>query len=55
MIKTDFSEFKESLKEFLKWVNEKQNCNDIVGSELGLYLGGKCSCPDPWRYHKGLL
>uniref|UniRef100_A0A8V5GHX1 Uncharacterized protein n=1 Tax=Melopsittacus undulatus TaxID=13146 RepID=A0A8V5GHX1_MELUD len=55
MVKTDFLEFKESLKEFLKWVNEKQNCSDIVGSELGLYPGGKCSCPDPWRYHKGLF
>uniref|UniRef100_A0A672TW34 Interleukin-7 n=1 Tax=Strigops habroptila TaxID=2489341 RepID=A0A672TW34_STRHB len=54
MAKTDFSQFKESLKEFLRWVNGKK-CSNIVGSELGLYPGGKCSCHDPGKYSKGLL
>ncbi|XP_076206536.1 uncharacterized protein LOC143166209 [Aptenodytes patagonicus] len=53
--KTSFSRFKESLEEFLKWVNEKHDCKNIVRSELGLYLDGKCSCPDLWKYRKGLL
>ncbi|XP_009930719.2 uncharacterized protein LOC104327509 [Opisthocomus hoazin] len=53
--KTNFSRFKESLEEFLKWVNEKQNCSNITRGESGLYPDSKCSCPDPWKYSKGLL
>ncbi|XP_009864599.1 PREDICTED: uncharacterized protein LOC104271585 [Apaloderma vittatum] len=52
---TDFSRFKESLEEFLKWVNQKQNCSNIMRNDLYLYLDDKCSCLDSWKYHKGLL
>uniref|UniRef100_A0A663MT20 Uncharacterized protein n=1 Tax=Athene cunicularia TaxID=194338 RepID=A0A663MT20_ATHCN len=55
MTNTNFSKFKESLKEFLKWVNHKQECNFIVRSESGLYPDNKCTCPDLWKYSKGLL
>ncbi|XP_009577432.1 PREDICTED: uncharacterized protein LOC104077773 [Fulmarus glacialis] len=53
--KTNFSQFKETLKKFLKWINGKQNCSNIVRSESGLYPDGKCSCRDPWKYRRGLL
>ncbi|XP_055574340.1 uncharacterized protein LOC129736629 [Falco cherrug] len=53
--KTSFSQFKESLKEFLRWVNEKQDCSNIVRNESNFFLDSKCSCPDPWDHRKGLL
>ncbi|KAM9604120.1 uncharacterized protein ACIBXB_003071 [Morphnus guianensis] len=52
---TNFPLFKKSLEEFLKWVNQKQNCSNITRSESDLYRRCKCSCPDLWKYHKGLL
>uniref|UniRef100_A0A8C0ZEC3 Interleukin-7 n=1 Tax=Cyanistes caeruleus TaxID=156563 RepID=A0A8C0ZEC3_CYACU len=52
--KTNFSQFKESLQEFLRWVNEKFNCSSIGRSNSALYLDGKCSCQDPWKSHRGL-
>ncbi|KAF4802259.1 hypothetical protein TURU_027373 [Turdus rufiventris] len=51
---TDFSKFKESLQEFLKWVNEKLDCKSVGKSNLGLYMNGKCRCHDPWKSHRGL-
>uniref|UniRef100_A0A8C8AB46 Interleukin-7 n=1 Tax=Otus sunia TaxID=257818 RepID=A0A8C8AB46_9STRI len=53
--KTNFSRFKESLEEFLKWVNQKQECNIIMRSESGSYPDNECTCPDLWKYSKGLL
>ncbi|XP_074459644.1 uncharacterized protein LOC141749666 [Larus michahellis] len=55
MEETNFSRFKKNLEEFLKWVNEEQDCSNIMSSESGLYLDGKCSCSDLWKYRKGLL
>ncbi|KAM6379914.1 uncharacterized protein J5M81_010108 [Pluvialis apricaria] len=55
MAETDFPSFKESLEEFLKWVNGKQDCSNIVRSESGLYPDSKCRCPDSWKSRKGLL
>ncbi|GAB0195840.1 interleukin-like precursor [Grus japonensis] len=52
---TDFSQFKKGLEEFLKWVNGKKDCSNIVRSELGLYPDGNCVCHDQWKYRKGLL
>ncbi|XP_053847459.1 uncharacterized protein LOC128815087 [Vidua macroura] len=51
---TGFSKFKESLEEFLRWVNEKLDCRKVGRGELGLYLDGECSCPDSWKSHQGL-
>ncbi|OPJ88217.1 hypothetical protein AV530_008212 [Patagioenas fasciata monilis] len=53
--KTDFTLFKESLEEFLQWVNQKQYCSNVVRTELSLYPDDKCSCSDPWKYHKALF
>ncbi|CAN8189873.1 unnamed protein product [Coccothraustes coccothraustes] len=53
-INTDFSEFRESLEEFLRWVNEKLDCRNVGRSDLGLYLDGECSCHDPWKSHRAL-
>uniref|UniRef100_A0A8D0F7Y6 Uncharacterized protein n=1 Tax=Strix occidentalis caurina TaxID=311401 RepID=A0A8D0F7Y6_STROC len=55
MSNTNFSRFKESLEEFLKWVNQKHECNIIIRSESGLYPDKKCTCSDLWKYSKGLL
>ncbi|XP_009889655.1 PREDICTED: uncharacterized protein LOC104292030 [Charadrius vociferus] len=55
MTQTNFTRFKESLEEFLKWINGKQNCSNIVRSESGLYPDGKCHCPDLWKSHQGVL
>ncbi|XP_074694452.1 uncharacterized protein LOC141929171 [Strix aluco] len=46
MSNINFSRFKESLEEFLKWVNQKQECNMIMRSESGLYPDKKCTCSD---------
>ncbi|KAF2986017.1 hypothetical protein EK904_002175 [Melospiza melodia maxima] len=56
---TDFSEFKASLEEFLKWIKQKQDCKNVGRSEFGFYLvnrnlDGKCICPDPWKSHQAL-
>uniref|UniRef100_A0A8C3RHJ0 Interleukin-7 n=1 Tax=Cyanoderma ruficeps TaxID=181631 RepID=A0A8C3RHJ0_9PASS len=53
-VKKRFSKFKESLQEFLRWVNENANCRIVGRSESGLYLDGKCSCHDPWKSLRGL-
>ncbi|KAM6056218.1 uncharacterized protein VSU04_010332 [Chlamydotis macqueenii] len=45
---TSFLKFKESLEEFLNWVNHKQGCSNMTRSESGLYLDGKCNCADLW-------
>ncbi|OWK60328.1 hypothetical protein RLOC_00007993 [Lonchura striata] len=52
--KSSFSKFKESLEDFLRWVNEKLHCRNVGRSELGLYLDGECSCHDSWKSHRGL-
>uniref|UniRef100_A0A8C0BK89 Uncharacterized protein n=1 Tax=Buteo japonicus TaxID=224669 RepID=A0A8C0BK89_9AVES len=52
---TNFSLFKKRLEEFLKWVNQKQNCNNITTSESDLYSHCNCSCPALWKYGKGLF
>uniref|UniRef100_H0YSX5 Interleukin-7 n=1 Tax=Taeniopygia guttata TaxID=59729 RepID=H0YSX5_TAEGU len=49
-----FSKFKESLEDFLRWVNGKLDCRNVGRSELGLYLDGECSCHDSWKSHRGL-
>uniref|UniRef100_U3KKV3 Interleukin-7 n=1 Tax=Ficedula albicollis TaxID=59894 RepID=U3KKV3_FICAL len=51
---TKFSHFKESLQEFLRWVNHKLDCKSVGRSKLGLDMDGKCSCRDPWKSHQGL-
>nr|XP_005483636.1 uncharacterized protein LOC102060734 [Zonotrichia albicollis] len=56
---TDFSEFKASLEEFLRWINQKQNCKNVGRSKFSFYpvnrnLDGKCSCHDPWKSHQAL-
>uniref|UniRef100_A0A8C9NB81 Interleukin-7 n=1 Tax=Serinus canaria TaxID=9135 RepID=A0A8C9NB81_SERCA len=51
---TNFSEFRESLEEFLRWVNEKLDCRSVGRSELDLYLDGACRCHDPWKSHRAL-
>uniref|UniRef100_A0A8C3MWP8 Uncharacterized protein n=1 Tax=Geospiza parvula TaxID=87175 RepID=A0A8C3MWP8_GEOPR len=54
---TDFSEFKESLEEFLRWVNEKLNCRNVGRSEFYLInrnLDGECSCHDPRKSYRAL-
>ncbi|KAM6055421.1 uncharacterized protein LJ206_015725 [Theristicus caerulescens] len=55
MEKTGFSQFKKSLEEFLKWVNQNQFCSKIMRRASGLYPDGKCICSNPWKYRKGLL
>ncbi|KAJ7426948.1 hypothetical protein WISP_10981 [Willisornis vidua] len=53
--KKRFSRFKESLKEFLRWINQNLDCSSAGRSESGLYLDGKCNCGEnPWKSQQGL-
>nr|XP_013801324.1 PREDICTED: uncharacterized protein LOC106487170 [Apteryx mantelli mantelli] len=45
-ITANFQHFKKNLEDFLKWLNQNKECNNIVISEPDFYTDGECTCPD---------
>uniref|UniRef100_A0A8C4JU93 IL7 protein n=1 Tax=Dromaius novaehollandiae TaxID=8790 RepID=A0A8C4JU93_DRONO len=54
-MKTDFHRFKETLENFLRWINHNMVCKKVVITEPDLYTDDKCTCHDPQKYRKGSL